>query len=155
MIGRNVTESVKISLWASLVLGGPRGILFTKHLLFHSPLNWFPIPWWPQSQTPTAFSLVQDDINTSFSLTIFATQVYGFPNGQINNWTLWKFFFSYSCLMSVWFLDQLEEPRGTEEMSSSPALETTFPLKKIFGSFYQRLPFDLEMKVLARQFLFT
>ena len=50
-----------ISMW-------PRKHLFTKHLLFHIPVNCFPFPL--KSQDPAPFSLVQDYMNFSFFLSL-------------------------------------------------------------------------------------
>lgn len=54
-----------------LFLWGPWNILFT---FFHILVSYFTFPL--KSQAPTPFFLVQDDIYTSFSVTVFGTHVY-------------------------------------------------------------------------------
>lgn len=69
--------SVKIPLCApSLLLCCPVNIWLLNIYFFHIPVSCFPSPF--KSQTSNLFSLVQDDIHTSFS-PIFGTPVYGFP----------------------------------------------------------------------------
>lgn len=124
--GRNVAKSVKIPLCAPLFLGGPANISLPNiysflHATRKSTLSYgvsysCEVPPFSLEVSGPILFLVQDDTYTSFSPTIFRTHVYGLPVCTSLNF---GFLLLVICFMSVWFLDQLEEPWGVEEISSS------------------------------------
>lgn len=116
---------VKISFCDPSFLCGTSTILFTKYLLFSYFCELFPFSFEVADLHFTPFYLIQNDAFT------FIHFVCGTPvSASLIPMIKVCFFLLLIYLMQTWFLDQLEEPEGVEEISSSPTVEMRVILER-------------------------